>query len=272
MVEVDSQGRIARVEHRLSMRPAVRLTSWASQGSERANTEAEEYAKGVWLGLLASLLPASDKLHAPPEQSREFYVGYAGAHFATGGVELWLGLSMLQAGGGLVAGGAAVSATGVGTLPGGAVAVSGGATMAAGTAITAAGVRDLGQAFYILLMAGNRGGPRIVPNPYGSRGGPAHQAKVKQRIEELKRQGHEHLAGGELSEEIVKVKDGQKSYRRPDITTADSDGNIHRENVGLQNKKGEPLSREKKALDDIERATGSRPGFTPYNNQAPEGE
>ena len=35
--------------------------------------------------------------------------------------------------------------------------------------------------------------------------------------------------------------------------------------VGRQNKNGTPVARERRALDDIEKATGQRPIFIPYN-------
>jgi hypothetical protein len=104
-----------------------------------------------------------------------------------------------------------------------------------------------------------------VPNPYGSRGGPAHRAKIQERIDALKRDGHEHIGGGDLPEEVIPTPGGEKSYRRPDITTNAPDGSVYRENVGRSNSDGSPIARERRSLDDIESATGSRPGYTPYD-------
>ena len=103
------------------------------------------------------------------------------------------------------------------------------------------------------------------PNPYGSRGGPAHQNTVERRINELKAGGHQHVGGGELREEEVKTPEGAKSSRRPDITTLAPDGSAYRENVGRSTASGAPVARERKALDDIEAQTGARPGYTPYD-------
>lgn len=50
----------------------------------------------------------------------------------------------------------------------------------------------------------------------------------------------------------------------PDIITQGPDGKLHYENVGKAQQSGEPIKRERDALDDLERATGERPAFTPY--------
>ena len=104
-----------------------------------------------------------------------------------------------------------------------------------------------------------------VPNQYGSRGGPAHTGTIDRRIRELRDQGYKHLNGGNLKEEVIRTPGGHKSSRRPDITMEASDGSIYRENIGRSTRTGSPISRERKALDDIEAVTGSRPGFTPYD-------
>ena len=106
--------------------------------------------------------------------------------------------------------------------------------------------------------AGAKRGPK--PWPEG-----AHNQKIKSRIEELKGQGHSHIAGGSRPEEVIKTSGGHKSLRRPDITTRRPDGSIHRENVGRTTRSGQPIPREVRALEDIERALGERPTFTPYD-------
>jgi len=102
------------------------------------------------------------------------------------------------------------------------------------------------------------------PNPNGSKGGEEHQGKIKERLQELKDQGHTHVAGGDKPEETVDTPGGNKESRRPDITTRDPNGKPYREQVGRQNKDGTPVSRERKALEDIQNATGQC-AFTPYN-------
>lgn len=63
-----------------------------------------------------------------------------------------------------------------------------------------------------------------VPNPHGSRGGPAHRGTIDRRVQELKDQGYEHRNGGNLKEELIRTPGGCKSCRRPDITTHAPDG------------------------------------------------
>ena len=42
-------------------------------------------------------------------------------------------------------------------------------------------------------------------------------------------------------------------------------GEVKYVQVGRQNKNETPVARERRALDDIEKATGQRPIFIPYN-------
>jgi RHS repeat-associated protein len=108
-------------------------------------------------------------------------------------------------------------------------------------------------------------GKKAPPNPKGSRGSQEHPDKIKERIQELKGQGHTHEAGGSEKEETVRTPGGNKESRRPDITTTDPNGKPYRENVGRQNQDGSPVSRERKAQDDIRNATGQC-AFTAYNS------
>ncbi|PRQ09900.1 hypothetical protein ENSA7_03810 [Enhygromyxa salina] len=66
-------------------------------------------------------------------------------------------------------------------------------------------------------------------------------------------------------EEVLKAPDGHKSKRRPDITTVAPDRKAHRENVGRVTRRGRPVPREERALDDLEQTLGVRLTFTPYN-------
>ena len=103
------------------------------------------------------------------------------------------------------------------------------------------------------------------PNPYGSRGGLQHQEIIETRIQQLEGQGHKLQGGGRLPEQVIQTPGGSKTSRRPDITTTDRMGNPYYENVGRSTADRNPIARERRALDDIERATGVRPGFTPYD-------
>ena len=121
----------------------------------------------------------------------------------------------------------------------------------------------------VVRPGGKAAAGKPVPNPFGSKGGPAHREKILQRIEELKAQGYKLVAGGEKSEATIKTTGGFKNSRRPDIMMTAPDGTDYYENVGrsLRAKDGTitPVSRERKALDDIERVTGIRPVYTPYD-------
>jgi hypothetical protein len=110
-------------------------------------------------------------------------------------------------------------------------------------------------------------GSKSPPNPGGKLGKPPHRAKVADRAGELEREGHTITGGGgrKLPEERIPTPNGDKSYRSPDITSVGPDGKIHRENIGRETQGGQPISREQRALDDIEGATGQRPKFTPYD-------
>jgi hypothetical protein len=106
--------------------------------------------------------------------------------------------------------------------------------------------------------AGKKRGPKLWPE------GP-HNQTILRRINELKAQGYEHIAGGDLPEEVIPTPGGVKSARRPDITMRAPDGSIYRENVGRTLANGEPVPREVDAMNDLEKATGARPKFSPYD-------
>jgi hypothetical protein len=105
-------------------------------------------------------------------------------------------------------------------------------------------------------------GAKRGPKPWPD--GP-HNQKIAERIQELKGKGHQHLNGGPELEEVVRTPGGHKSSRRPDITMQRPDGTIHRENVGRTTRGGQPIPREVRALDDLERFLGERPVYTPYD-------
>ncbi|WP_115968427.1 DUF6443 domain-containing protein [Chryseobacterium pennae] len=105
-----------------------------------------------------------------------------------------------------------------------------------------------------------------VPNPYGKTGGPAHKAAVKEAEEELKDAGFTSIK----KEVMVRTPDGTKTKRFVDVEgTNPTTGEVKQIQVGKQTQKGKPISRERKALDDIEGATGVRPEFKPYNKITP---
>lgn len=92
-----------------------------------------------------------------------------------------------------------------------------------------------------------------------------HNQTIDRRIKELEAQGHTHTHGGPKKEEYIRIDGGDKQARRPDITTTDPNGKVYRENVGRTTADGRPVKRERRALEDIERQTGKKPGYTPYD-------
>ncbi|NSL85804.1 hypothetical protein ECE50_003110 [Chitinophaga sp. Mgbs1] len=64
----------------------------------------------------------------------------------------------------------------------------------------------------------------------------------------------------------VETPGGHKGKRYIDLRgTKSKTGEFKDIQVGKQNKNGTPVSRERKALDDIEQAGHPRPDFVPYN-------
>ena len=65
---------------------------------------------------------------------------------------------------------------------------------------------------------------------------------------------------------MVKTPSGTKEKRFIDLKGTNTEtGETQTVQVGKQNKNGTPVSREVKALDDIQKATKQRPVFIPYN-------
>ncbi|MCE7900647.1 MAG: hypothetical protein DYH07_11225 [Armatimonadetes bacterium ATM1] len=103
----------------------------------------------------------------------------------------------------------------------------------------------------------------------GRLGGSQHRAAVKAYADKLEAQGHKILAGGGRkfpwgSERAVKIK-GTNRRRDQDIIAL-IDGVLHYINVGRVNRRGEPIARELRALEDL--ANAEVPGvveFIPLN-------
>jgi RHS repeat-associated protein len=103
-------------------------------------------------------------------------------------------------------------------------------------------------------------GKKRPPNPNGKKGGTDHQEKVNEAEKKLQEEGYETQR-----EVKVETPDGEKTKRYIDVQGTKPTGEVKSVQVGKQNKDGTPVSRETKAMDDIEQATGQRPDFVPYN-------
>jgi RHS repeat-associated protein len=99
-----------------------------------------------------------------------------------------------------------------------------------------------------------------VPNPNGKKGGEKHQKKVEEVEKNIASRGltpkREHM---------IKTPGGNKSKRFVDVVAMKGKKVVEMHQVGKQNKNGMPVSRERKALNDIQKATGKRPTYHPYN-------
>ena len=102
----------------------------------------------------------------------------------------------------------------------------------------------------------------MVTNPFGKRGGPLHQAKVAQVEASIKAKGLKAVR--ELK---IDTPAGAKSARYVDVAAEDASGNVvEMHQVGRATGAGQPVARERQALDDIQKASsGQKPEFHPYN-------
>jgi len=97
-----------------------------------------------------------------------------------------------------------------------------------------------------------------VPNPYGKKGCPQHTETIMKLFKEL-----EMLYHSVIREYRIDIDEKKKRYA--DITALD-ENNIEQViiQVGITNKNGEPVSRERQAIEEIEKATGKKVRFVAY--------
>lgn len=96
-------------------------------------------------------------------------------------------------------------------------------------------------------------------NPYGKTGGPAHQAAIAETKRDLQKEGYIVT-----TEAFVPIPEGgHKSVRYADILASKKEEALYVQ-VGRKNKNGTPVSRERKALEDLKRAK-KNVRFIPYN-------
>jgi len=131
-------------------------------------------------------------------------------------------------------------------------------TLSAGTGTLAA------LSIVLAIPDGDEEGSRKVPNPNGKLGSFEHQKMVAQLGEELKTQGFDKIE----NEVRVETPGGHKEVRYADIQATNTEtGKSVFGQVGVQNKGGSPVSREQKAIDDLNAATGLDVIFKSYKTR-----
>jgi hypothetical protein len=79
-----------------------------------------------------------------------------------------------------------------------------------------------------------------------------HNARIKAEADALEADGHEILAGGRRKpEKAIPTPGGHKDSRRPDILYKTPDGTVKGRNVGKTKADGTPVTREQKAMEDL---------------------
>ena len=137
------------------------------------------------------------------------------------------------------------------------------AQMGAGSADASIPLRAQVERAKIEKSLPKSGEQKKVPNPNGKKGGEDHQRTVNKEEQKLRDEGYD-VVNREVK---VDTKGGNKDTRYADLEgTNTQTGETKQIQVGKQNKNGTPVSRERKAMDDIENSTNKRPTFIPYNN------
>jgi len=91
-----------------------------------------------------------------------------------------------------------------------------------------------------------------IPNPNGKKGNKDHQNLINEIIEYLFEK-----YGKSKSEKLIYLPNGKKRF--VDAAGLDENGNpVELHQVGRTNKDGSPVIRERRAMEDIEKATGKK--------------
>jgi len=114
------------------------------------------------------------------------------------------------------------------------------------------------------IQSSDKSSDKKVPNPNGKKGGPEHQAKVDEVVKDVESRGLRAV-----KEHAVPTPGGEKGKRFVDVAGKDANGVVEMHQVGKQTQGGQPVARERRAINDIENATGQAPEFHPYNDVPP---
>jgi len=212
-----------------------------------------------------------------PEDVTDFTVRYGGQaadSVATGSTIAWGVLTLgtgYYGGKGLTAGGRQAID---GVVDGDADKIIDGAVTLGETALE---ITNAPQAIADALTPDGREPPRASALPRaagGAKRGPKtdpdapHNAEVRAQGDALRAEGNTiEAGGGERREQLRPTEGGHKSGRRPDIIYRTPSGELRGRNVGLVDAQGRPVSRERKALDDLNGPGKLPTDFVPYNKR-----
>jgi len=127
---------------------------------------------------------------------------------------------------------------------------------------------DVGDVGEVADAVGEGEPAKVVPNPYGKKGGPAHQAGVAEALADLTKKYIDDPTVKVETEVKVDTPEGEKQTRYLDVgvTGGDPIQIVEGIQVGRQTQAGIPVARERRALSDILGAQPSLPvGFLPIN-------
>ena len=96
----------------------------------------------------------------------------------------------------------------------------------------------------------------------------AHNEKIAEEANRIEDAGGTILFGGQrkgLKEAVIKTPGGHKGTRRPDILYEDKNGVVRGLKVGRRGAGGNPITREVKALEDLNNHAKIPTTFTPYD-------
>lgn len=102
-----------------------------------------------------------------------------------------------------------------------------------------------------------------IPNPYGKLGGPEHQKKVLDIVDEM----NDKPGLKARIEQILRFFSGKKRFMDIAGLDEDTDSIVELHQVGKARLDGNPVKRERVVLDEVEKEFGIRPEIHAYNRK-----
>ncbi|WP_395746283.1 putative Ig domain-containing protein [Prosthecobacter sp.] len=92
-----------------------------------------------------------------------------------------------------------------------------------------------------------------------------HNKTIREEADKLEKEGNNIIGGGgREKEKLIPTPGGKKDGRRPDILYETPEGEMKGRNIGKVDSQGQPVKREREALDDLNNAGGVPTDFVPY--------